>query len=166
MRRSDREITDFQEMVAVMEKCDVCRLALNALDYPYIVPLNFGMQAEDGQVVLYFHGAVEGTKYELIARDNRASFEMDCEHGLVLDDEKGTCSMNYESVIGQGIIDRVPDEEKETALGIIMAHYRQEDFPFNAAVMPQTAVLKLTVSRMTGKRRARHPSERKILQES
>ena len=68
MRRADREITDFEEMLQVMERCDVCRLALNDEGYPYILPLNFGMSARDGKVELYFHGALEGRKYQLMAR--------------------------------------------------------------------------------------------------
>ena len=36
MRRSDREITDFQELITVMRGCDVCRLALHDEPYPYI----------------------------------------------------------------------------------------------------------------------------------
>ncbi len=40
MRRSDREITDFQEIIAIMNRCDVCRLGLvDSNGYPYIVPL-------------------------------------------------------------------------------------------------------------------------------
>ena len=30
MRRSDREITDRNEMIDVMRRCDACRLAFNA----------------------------------------------------------------------------------------------------------------------------------------
>lgn len=30
-------------MLDVMRKCDVCRLAIHDGDYPYIVPLNFGL---------------------------------------------------------------------------------------------------------------------------
>ena len=40
MRRKDREITDFQELVRIMEQCDVCRIALNGGGFPYIVPLH------------------------------------------------------------------------------------------------------------------------------
>lgn len=36
MRRSDREVTKFSDIIAIIEKCDVCRLALNDEDYPYI----------------------------------------------------------------------------------------------------------------------------------
>ena len=35
---------------------------------------------EENVLELYFHGATEGTKLDLIAKDNRAGFEMDCEH--------------------------------------------------------------------------------------
>lgn len=57
MRRKDREITSKEEMLDVIRRSDVCRLALNDDGYPYILPLNFGMKEEDGKVVLYFHGA-------------------------------------------------------------------------------------------------------------
>lgn len=153
MRRSDREITDFDEIVSVIERCDVCRLALNDSDYPYIVPLNFGMRIENGKIVLYFHSALEGTKLDLIKRDNRASFEMDCGHKLVTVLGSGSCTMNYESVIGRGIIEFVSENEKYDALKVLMSHYHKEDFPFNENVIPRTAVYKLTVSEVTGKRR-------------
>ena len=77
MRRSDREIKDIEGIIQVMEKCDVCRLAFYDGGYPYILPLNFGMQVHEDQITLYFHGADEGKKYELMEKDNRVGFEMD-----------------------------------------------------------------------------------------
>lgn len=50
MRRSDREITDFQELITVMRGCDVCRLALHDEPYPYILPLNFGLEVDGEEV--------------------------------------------------------------------------------------------------------------------
>ena len=102
MRRSDREVKEFGDIVAIIEECDVCRIALNNNGYPYILPLNFGMCIKEDKIELYFHGAMEGTKYDLIEKDNRASFEMDCEHKLVTEIERGSCTMEYKSVIGQG----------------------------------------------------------------
>lgn len=151
MRRKDREITEFNEIVKVIDACDVCRLALNDDGYPYILPLNFGMQVNDGTIVLYFHGATEGKKYELIEKDNRAAFEMDCEHELFMIPEEGNCTMAYKSVIGKGTIEIIPEEEKEEALDILMRHYHQEVFPYNKAIIPQTKVFKLIVSEVTGK---------------
>lgn len=153
MRRSDREITDFNEIIHVMERCDVCRLALNDEGYPYILPVNFGMEVSGQQIVLYFHGAMEGRKYELILKDNRASFEMDCSHRLVMDAENQSCTMEYESVIGRGRLSEVSEEDKYQALLILMKHYHQEDFAFSKAAMPRTRVFKLTVDSVTGKTR-------------
>jgi Predicted flavin-nucleotide-binding protein len=155
MRRSDREIRDRNDMIEVMKRCDICRLAFHDEEYPYIIPLNFGMRVKEGQIVLYFHGALEGKKYELMAKDNRAGFEMDCSHELIMEEVEGNCTMNYECVMGHGRVEMVPEEEKYEALRILMEHYHQEDFPFNRAVMPQTAVFRLKVEEMTGKRRAK-----------
>ena len=153
MRRSDREIRDIHEIIRIMEQCDVCRLAFNDEEYPYILPVNFGMQMENGQIVLYFHGADQGRKYDLIRKDNRASFEMDRAHKLVLEGDTGNCTMEYESVMGRGKIEIVPEEEKYEALNLLMRHYHKEDFPFNQKVMPRTTVMKLVVEQITGKAR-------------
>jgi len=151
MRRKDREVTEFEDIVAIMEKCDVCRIALNNGGYPYILPLNFGMTVRDKVIELYFHGALEGMKYDLIEQDNRASFEMDRGHTLVTQIESGNCTMAYESVIGQGHMEILSDDDKYDALCILMKHYHQEEFPFNKEVMPQTKVFKLVVEHVTGK---------------
>ncbi len=156
MRRTDREVKNFDEMIEIMKKCDVCRLALNDEEgYPYILPLNFGLKVENQQVTLYFHGAVQGKKYELIERDARASFEMDCSHGLLSDREKGYCTMNYESVIGRGKLEIVSDEEKMDALTILTDYYHEEHFEFDTKAMQGTTAMKLVVEEMTGKRRAK-----------
>lgn len=150
MRRTDREVTDPAEITEMMTRCEVLHLALNTDTVPYILPVNFGMEP-DG-MTLYIHGAREGAKYALIEKDNRAGFELDCTHGLVL--ENGVCSINYESVIGWGYLEDVTEpEEKRRALDLIMKQYRGEDFPYSTAVIPKTRVLRLRVQARTAKRR-------------
>lgn len=154
MRRKDREITDFHELIEIMKKCDVCRIALKDEDgYPYIVPLNFGLEVQGETIYLYFHAAKEGKKLDLIAKDNRAAFEMDCDHNFILYEERMSCTMGYASVMGHGTIEYVAEEEKFEALKILMRHYHAEDFAFNTKMMEVTAVLRMTVTDMTGKRR-------------
>lgn len=153
MRRSDREIKDFDEIIEVINKCDVCRLAINDGDCPYIVPMNFGLNIEDGKVVLYFHCASEGKKLELLKKNNKVAFEMDCGHEFILNDEKMSCTMAYESVMGRGQIQFVEDEDKFAALKIIMKQYHSEDFEFGTKAIPVTTVFKMVVEEITGKRR-------------
>ena len=153
MRRTDSEITDFDKMIDIVRDCDVCRLAINTDGAPYIIPLNFGMSVENGVLALYFHGALEGTKYDLIDKDPHVSFEMDCSHELYIDENKGMCTMLYRSVIGEGTIELLPEEERYEPLKLILAHYGREDLPVPAPMVSQTMVMKLTVDSMTGKQR-------------
>lgn len=154
MRQKNREIKDFEEIIEVMKQCDVCRLALNDDGYPYILPLNFGMDVADGKITLYFHSALEGYKVDLFQRDNRASFEMDCRHQLQYFEDKGYCTMSYESVIGRGTIRILKENEKKDALEKLMAHYHKDPKAYyNPAAADRTLVYALDVQQITGKRK-------------
>lgn len=161
MRRKDREITDFDEMLKIIDKCDTCRLAINDDEFPYIVPLNFGTDIVDGQLYLYFHSANAGTKLDLLRKNNKVTFEMDCEHNIILYEERMSCTMGYASVIGHGTVEFVDDEDKFDALKKLMRHYHSEDFAFNRDMMKVTAVFRVKVLDMVGKRRNNiHPEEK------
>lgn len=157
MRRSDREITDHAEIMAVIKKCDTCRLAFNddQTGYPYILPLNFGFEEDaEGSVTLYFHGASAGHKYEVMCRDPRVTFEMDCNHRLVSNEEKGYCTMEYQSVIGHGRIAILQDRDaKMKALTILTDNYHLQHFAFNPAAVDRTTVMVVQVEGMTAKQR-------------
>lgn len=155
MRRNDREIKDRAEILAVMRRCAVCHLALNDADgYPYVLPLNYGIEEKDGQVVLYFHSALAGKKLDLLARDSRAAFAVDTKHQLQYFEEKGYCTYAYESVLGRGRLRLLAEEEKAAALDALMEHYHPgEHAYYNPAAIPRTAVYALEVEEMTGKRK-------------
>lgn len=154
MRKKDREITDFEEIVSIMQQCDVCRLALNDDGYPYIVPLNFGMDISDRKILLLFHSALDGHKIDLIKKDNRATFEMDCKHQLQYFEDRGYCTMSYESVMGHGKIRILNDDEKSRALTKLMRHYHPtKEAYFSPDAIPRTLVYALEVESITGKRK-------------
>ena len=81
MRRSDREVTSFDEIVDILRQANTMRLGLHDAPCPYVVPLSFGFEAAGGRITLYFHGAMEGLKHELIARDPHVCVEADIFHG-------------------------------------------------------------------------------------
>lgn len=155
MRKAKREITDFQEIVGVMRDCDVCRLALNGPDgTPYIIPLNFGFSVIHGKITLYFHSTLKGLKMDLMQRDKRAAFEMDCKHQLQYFEDKGYCTFAYESVTGTGTIRMVEGDEKVRGLDLIMDQYHPgQKAYYNPAAIPRTAVYCLDVETITGKRK-------------
>lgn len=153
MRKSDREITEYQELLDVIRKCDICRIAVNTGDYPYLIPLNFGMEQTEGQLYFYFHSATEGRKLDLFRKDCRVGFEMDCGCRLETDYEKSNCTMRYECVIGTGTIEILPDSEKRHGLSVLLSHYPiRPEFQIDERLLLITAVYRLRVESMTGKR--------------
>jgi nitroimidazol reductase NimA-like FMN-containing flavoprotein (pyridoxamine 5'-phosphate oxidase superfamily) len=154
MRRKDREIKDPAEIIKVIDKCDVCRIGLSDGNVPYVVPLNFGYEYIDGKLTLYFHGAKEGKKHEIIQKNPVACFEMDCSHKLVVSEDAARYTMEYESVMGNGKIHVCTEKaEKIHALTRLMKTYaRDKEFVFPDHVVESVGILKLEVSDFTGKR--------------
>ncbi len=151
MRRKDREVTSSEETEKIIKKCDTIKIALNGDGFPYIVPLNFGYTFKDG-FTFYFHSAQEGRKTDLIKKDNRAAFLLDCSHKLIKGKTPCGFTMNYESVMGEGKIEIVPENQKSAALNIIVNHYVEGEFAFPPEILNKTAVFKLNVTKISCKR--------------
>lgn len=153
MRRADREIKDLDEIRRILSKADVLRVAMNNGMYPYILPVNFGFEMKENNLVLFFHGSKDGAKHEIIQHDYHVSFEVDCGHMLMysLGDEPCTSSFAYESVIGNGIIEKAKESEKEKLLIGILKHYGIEARAFNPTHFANTVIYKITAENYTAK---------------
>ncbi len=154
LRRRDREITDSGEILAILEKADVCRIAMCIDNIPYLVTMNFGLK-RDEKVILYFHCAQEGKKIDILKRNNLVCFEADTDHELISHSTDCGCSMRYRSVVGMGRVSFVTGrEERYEALQAIMKHYKRETSPlFKEEVFNRTAILRLDVEEISGKKR-------------
>lgn len=156
MRQKLREITDQSSLLTLLEGCDVCRIALCDNNRPYIVPVNFGYVWLESGLDLYVHGALEGRKIDIIRQNNQACFEMDWKHELKLAEQACDCSMNYESLIGEGSIEILTDPaEKRFGLDRIMAHYGRTDCTYGDRILDRTCVMRLRVGSLSGKRLAK-----------
>jgi nitroimidazol reductase NimA-like FMN-containing flavoprotein (pyridoxamine 5'-phosphate oxidase superfamily) len=149
MRRKKQEITDKNEIEAIIRKSLVCRLGLADEGRPYIVPLCFGYQDD----TLYFHSAREGKKLDILKKNNKVCFEFDI--NTEIQKKKDACDwgIEYKSVIGFGEASFVRDPEaKKKALDIIMGQYGEGTFEFPDATVKKIAVIKVLITSITGKR--------------
>lgn len=153
MRRKDREITDFQTIIEIVDECDIVRLGLSDGDYPYIVPVNFAYTVEEDELFLYIHGAQAGRKYELLCKNPVCSFEMDIPLQMDCIAEKKDVTMRYKSVMGKATAIFLEGKEREKAIDdIIMARYEEtKNFDYNRAAVKHTAVIRLAVTELTAK---------------
>lgn len=118
-------------------------------DYPYVVPVNFYYDEEDGK--LYFHGAKAGHRLDAIRENNKISFTT-WDKGYI---EEGDWAYYVKSVVIRGRAELVEDEKIQRAqlykLG--MKYYPTEEMVLdtirssgNRAVM-----LAVTIDHMSGK---------------
>ncbi len=159
MRRKDREVTDFNEIVSILEKCDVVRLGMYDGNEPYIVPLNYGYKCEGNKLSLYFHSAIEGRKVDILREYPNVCFEADCSFSLIKGEQPCTWSAFHESVMGKGKIRFIDDvAEKTQAMDCLMKRYGFEGTPkYDEAVFKRTLLYVLEVSSVVGKKNI--PSE-------
>ena len=155
MRRKERQVTGRAEVAEAIGRCKVLRLGLNVPgDAPYIVPMNFGWEAE-APSVFYLHCAGEGRKLGLLRQDAHVGFEMDGAHALKVGDVPCAYSYCYESVIGTGLVEFLDDaEEKARALECILAHQAGQRLPVRAEQARGVTVLRLRVEGLCCKRNA------------
>lgn len=154
MRRKDREITDLSDILSILRKCEIGRIAFAANSIPYIVPMNFGFEENNGQVSFYFHCAKQGKKLDMLAENNNVCFEADCLPKLIEAETACNCSMEYESVIAFGKMKQIMDSaEKKSAMDCIMKHYSDRtDFTYRENALNAICILKFEVDSITGKR--------------
>ena len=151
MRRNDREVTNFTEIVDILERCNTIRLGLNAEPYPYVVPLSYGYEAKDGQLTLYFHGAKEGFKHGLLAKDNRVCVETDLFYSYK--ETPGSATTEYESFIGFGTAEPIEGEVAVHGMALLLAHCGFADLVYDPGALNFTRVYKVTLESFSAKRR-------------
>lgn len=149
MRRKEKEITDRAIIESIILRSSVCRLAFSEDDRPYIIPLCFGYKDN----ILYFHSACEGKKLDILRKNNNVCFEFDIDHEIVGAEDACKWGMKFRSVIGFGKASFIDDlKSKRRALDIIMQHYSGRSFVYAEVAVKNTAIIKVKIERMTGKK--------------
>jgi nitroimidazol reductase NimA-like FMN-containing flavoprotein (pyridoxamine 5'-phosphate oxidase superfamily) len=155
MRRKDRDISERNARLDILNRCDCVRIAFAVNNEPYIVAMSFGYIWDD-TLRLYLHSAREGKKIDMMRTNNRVCFQMDTDHELVTDELSCRWGMRYAGIVGRGTLTEVIGEE-ERILGLerLMANYgRKETNRFAAEILQATMVLRLDVTEFSAKRRA------------
>jgi nitroimidazol reductase NimA-like FMN-containing flavoprotein (pyridoxamine 5'-phosphate oxidase superfamily) len=149
MRRKDRQI-ETNRAYELLEKCEYGVLSLVDEKIPYAIPISYAHLENK----LYFHGAMDGTKIDIIRKHPFASFV--CVGKTHILPEK--FSTEYESVIVNGTISVVEDEqERRVGLQALAQKYSpsfiHESEDYIDKLFDRTRVMKLEIASITGKKR-------------
>ena len=149
MRRFKQQITQ-EECIEVLKSAPRGILALHGENgYPYAIPLNQYYDEEDGK--LYFHGAKQGLKLDLMERDDKVCFTA-MDEGFV---REGEWALNIRSVVCLGRLAVVSDHahalEQTRKLALKLYPTAEEAEAELVKGANRVKVLVMTIDRMTGK---------------
>lgn len=153
MRRDEREVSDINEINDILTRCDTIRVGMNGGDgYPYIVPMTFGSELADGRIVIYFHSAGAGRKWEILNKDNRVCVEADLYYRIEKHDN-GEITAIYESVIGTGRAELLTEQKDRVyALKVMLAKYKESGFPVTSCKgLANVEVFRIVLNEVSGK---------------
>ena len=155
MRRSEREITQRDKLLELLDKCRVMHLGLTDGSAPYVVPLHFGWEEKEGEITLYFHSAPEGRKMDCVRRNPSCFIAVTGDTRVIGSAEACGWTAAFESLMMEGEADiLVSDEERKHGLNALMRHCGYVGEPrYNAQALAKTAVCRVRVESVTGKRR-------------
>lgn len=151
VRRSDREVTSLEQIKDILIRCDTIRIGISDEPAPFVVPVSFGMEEQDGVICVYFHSALAGRKAELLKKKPLVCIEADLCHGFV--ESKGGVTCDFESVIGYGVAEQVEGMGKLRGLQLLLEHCGKEDYQCTPEVTAATAVYRIQLRDISGKRR-------------
>ena len=152
--KREREVTDMEEILSILDKAKVLHLGLVDGDEPYVVPMNYGYTMDNGKMTVYLHGALKGRKLDVMRVNPKVFFEMDCD--IVPFEGKTACNygITYASVMGRGKAVIVEDtEEKIKGLQVLMKTQTGRDFDITDKMANIVSVIRIDVSDFTAKKR-------------
>lgn len=149
MRRNDRNLTNFQDIIQQLHVCDVIHIGLNDRTYPYVVPVSFGLNVENRKAVVYFHSEKEGKKINLIKKDPRAFVQAEILYSYY-DIPHTAVSCSYSSIMAHGIIEEIPRKDYPFAMELILTHCGYEGFQFDERLYDQITIFKIVLEGLTG----------------
>lgn len=160
MTRRERQVTDINEIVKILDNSKVVHVGMIDGDEPYVVPMNYGYTLEGDKLTLWLHGARRGRKIDAMKANPKVFFEM--EYGIEPFEGEVACKYGiaYSSLMGRGVAEIIEDVEvKKSALSFLMKTQTGKDFEFEDKMAEVVGVIRIDVLEYTAKHR---PMPKKI----
>ena len=152
--KREREVTDINEIKEILDKSMIVHVGMIDGDEPYVVPMNYGYTLENGELCLYLHGATVGRKIDIINKNPKVFFEMECD--VTPFEGKMACQYGttYSSVMGKGTAVVLSESaDKIDGLAKFMKTQTGKDFTFDEKMVSIVNVIKITATDFTAKKR-------------
>ncbi|MBR4286395.1 MAG: pyridoxamine 5'-phosphate oxidase family protein [Clostridia bacterium] len=154
LTRREREVTDIQEILKILDKSKIIHIGLVDGDEPYVVPMNYGYTYENERLTFYLHCATEGKKLDVIRKNPKVFFSIESDIEPFSGQVACQYGTAYSSVMGKGIAYIHEEaEDKMNFLSLFMKTQTGLDFEFNERLVSAVTLIKIDVTEFTAKHR-------------
>ena len=152
MRRKEKQITQQDELLEIIDNNKILTIAMCKEENPYLVTLNYGYDITEN--CFYFHAAKEGKKIDYLNDNPEVWGEIREDHGYI----QGECDHAYRTLHFEGEVEFIEDDEnKRRALGVMIEHIEPDPEPVKRSFikkgdMDEVIVGKIDIKNMWGKK--------------
>jgi len=107
IRRKEKEITDINEMIKILEMAQYITIAMCKDNEPYLATLSHGYDRDCH--CIYFHCATEGKKIDILSSNNLVWGQALLDKGYV----QGACDHLYATTQFKGTVTFIEDKEEK-----------------------------------------------------
>ena len=143
-------VVDLKQLREMLHHFDTLHIAFQDDEYPYIVPMNFGIGDDKDKIVLYIYTPREGKMTRLIKENPQVGIQAETLYEYFCKLDK-TVSNSYSSIIGKGIVEPVSHESYNEAMESILIHCGYETYPYNKDYIDKCYIYKIILNQVTGK---------------
>ena len=154
MTKRERQVTEREEILKILDKCKILHLGLVDGDEPYVVPMNYGYVMDGERLTLYMHGATKGYKLDLMRKNPKVFFEMECDVQGFEGEIACQYGTVYQSIMGRGRATIIEEpQEKIKTMKLFMKSQTGRDFEFSEKMVSAVVMIRIDVTEYTAKRR-------------
>lgn len=149
MKKSKQEIDDEQIMNEILGGSGLCRISMMDGDRPYTLPLTYGYKDK----CIYINSAPGGKKIELLSRNPKVQFEIECTEGKIAGNAEAKNEACCRSLVGQGRVEIISDTPgKRSGMEVIMSQHGGSGLDeLNPRDMDYLVILKLNIDSLQRK---------------
>jgi len=143
------QITDTEEIRAILENSGICRLGFSENGVPYVIPINYGYTYKDGVITLFFHSTRIGRKIDIMKENPLVCFEADYVIRIDPDKNPDRNAVIWESIVGTGTMQEVTDfDEKRLLLGNMMRVFKRYNPHYCPTPLTDSRVINIKVFKL------------------
>lgn len=158
MRRSEKEITDIEEINRILGSTQYITMAMCENNRPYLVTLSHGFDAERN--CLYFHCASAGKKIDILKSNSQVWGQAIMDMGY----SDGQCDHLFVSVHFEGQVIFLENiTEKKQALGVMIKQLEKNPDRVMSELLGEDALKKVIVGKIEIERVYAKKSEKVVV---